>query len=81
VPLLSSIQHYLVCGMVSADRWLIALFGDGIVPCVSASDGVAVPRPGEPLPPDHIAFLPRIGHVGLAHHPEVYARIAAWCAP
>jgi hypothetical protein len=30
------------------------------------------------LPQEQIKVLPGIGHIGLAHHPDVYAEIKAW---
>ena len=79
VPLLPSIEHYLVAGTVAVTPWLTSLFGDSIVPLASATNGEVSAR--SPLPPDHVAVFPGISHFGLAHHPEVYARILAWCTP
>ena len=79
VPLLTSMQHYLVAGMISAEPWLIALFGDSIVPVPSATDGAACPRGTLSLPAEHIHLMPGVTHIGIAHHHGVYERVRAWC--
>jgi len=72
VPLLPGIRHYLVAGAISAEPWLVALFGDSIVPVASATNGIL------PLPQDHVHILPGVTHVGLAHHAGAYERMRAW---
>jgi len=77
VPLLPSIEHYLIAGTIATAPWLTALFGDAIVPLASATDGAA--RPGGPLPPSHVAIVPGVGHLELAHHAAVGEQLRAWC--
>jgi triacylglycerol lipase len=73
VPLLPGIRHYLCAATLANDAWLVALFGDAIVPLASATNGVT------PLPQDHVHVIPGMHHVGLAHDPRVYERLLAWC--
>jgi pimeloyl-ACP methyl ester carboxylesterase len=72
VPLLPQIRHYLVAAHFARDPWLIALFGDTIVPLGSATNGVT------PLPQDHVHVIPGMHHVGLAHDARVYQQLLAW---
>lgn len=79
VPLLPSIQHYLIAGCLSPEPWLALLFGDGVVPLSSATDGLCV-RPGSSsLPPSHVRIFDRLGHMELSHHPQVYEAIRQFC--
>src|SRR5262245_14235084 len=75
VPLLPEIQHYLVAGSVSRDPLVTALFGDALVPVASATDGGCTNAASRALPPSHVRFRPGVGHLALAHHPEVYEDI------
>ncbi|MBI4508088.1 MAG: alpha/beta fold hydrolase [Deltaproteobacteria bacterium] len=79
VPLLPEIEHYLVAGSLACDPRLAALFGDGLVPVPSGTDGACRDRATMALPPSHVRFLTGVGHLRLARHPEVYAQIRAWC--
>jgi triacylglycerol lipase len=79
VPLLPEIQHYLVAGTLSEDpAGLAALFGDALVPLQSATDGLVDPT-RDVLPPSHVKILGGRSHMMLAHDPEVYDVIRAWC--
>ncbi len=80
VPLLPGISHHLIVGTLGTDEKhvLSLLFGDGIVRVASAA-GRAQPAHRSPLfPQEHVAVVPGVDHIGLAHHPAVYARLAAW---
>ena len=79
VPLLPSIQHYLVAGSLSIDPRLSSLFGDSLVPLPSATDGHVRDKASIALPPSHVHILEGVPHLTLAHHPAVYAQIRAWC--
>jgi hypothetical protein len=79
VPLLAGIQHYLVAGTVSDAPLMRALFGDGIVPVTSATNGLA--PGGAALPPDHVAIIPGLGHLDIPRNAAVYDRIRGWLAP
>ena len=72
VPLLPGISHYLIAGSL-AQKPLAALFGDSVVPVSSATWHSAL------LPEQHVKLLPGLSHVALAHSPDVYERIKAWC--
>ena len=78
VPLLASIRHYLVAGSLSADARLAELFGDVMVPVPSATDG-QIGRAQFALPPSHVKIISGVAHMTLAHHPDVYTQLAAWC--
>jgi hypothetical protein len=79
VPLLESIRHYLVAGSLWGDSRFASLFGDTMVPVSSATDGLCVDAASLALPPDRVKILKGLAHVPLAHHPDVYAQIRAWC--
>lgn len=77
VPLLPEIEHYLVAGALANAPWVRALFGDAVVTVRSATAGaVAV---GATFPPGRLKIVPGLSHLALAHHPDVYAPIRAWC--
>jgi pimeloyl-ACP methyl ester carboxylesterase len=75
-PLLPSIRHHLVAGFL--DERFAERFGDALVPLASGTDG-ACADPGA-RPPAHVKILPGVAHLELAHHPQVYEHIRAWCA-
>lgn len=78
VPLLPSIQHHLLAGAVSADPAWSLLFGDSVVPVRSATNGQARNTASAAFLPQHVRVLDGINHLGLAHHPHVYAQILEW---
>lgn len=76
VPLRAHMDHYLIAGTLTKNEAHVfgKLLGDALVRVPSALDpGV---RAG--LPRDHLEVFPGVHHVGLLHHPEVYARIRGW---
>lgn len=78
-PLLPHIRHHLVAATIGDDPRLTLLFGDAIVPLRSAT-GRARPHDRSALfPQEHVRVLPRLDHLRLAHEPEVYALLRAWC--
>jgi hypothetical protein len=79
VPLLPSIQHYLVAGSLAVQPQLAALFGDALVPLASGTNGMRAERGTLALPPAHVKVLADMGHMTLAHHADVYAQIREWC--
>lgn len=79
VPLLPGIEHSLIAASLSSDRWLRDLFGDALVPIPSATDGACLDEASFALPPDHIRIFPKLNHVALAHHPEVYLAVRHFC--
>jgi hypothetical protein len=79
VPLLPHIRHHLIAGTLVDDPHLALLFGDAVVPLDSAT-GRAEPRHRSAIfPQEHVRILPAMDHLGLAHHPDVYAIIHAFC--
>jgi pimeloyl-ACP methyl ester carboxylesterase len=74
VPLLADIEHHVIAGSLFVDPRLAVLFGDSVVHIASATyAGQAL----EILPPERVHMLPGLGHLALAHHPEVYKTIKA----
>lgn len=81
VPLLASMQHYLVAGSLSTDPRLAALFGDAVVPLGSATDGGSIDAATFALPPSHVRIVHGKSHVDIAHDAAVYEHLRQWCAP
>jgi hypothetical protein len=77
VPLLPSVEHFLIAGSVAADPLLGKLFGDALVPVPSATAEGCFDA-NRPIPPTHVRTIPRVAHPKLAHHPEVYAQLCRW---
>jgi pimeloyl-ACP methyl ester carboxylesterase len=78
VPLLPHIRHHVIAATLSDDPYVSMLFGDALVPVPSAT-GRAEPRHRcAAFPQDHVRIL-KFDHLRLAHDPEVYAQIRAWC--
>jgi pimeloyl-ACP methyl ester carboxylesterase len=79
VPLAPGISHHFGVGGLGADeRHLVTrLFGDAMVPIASAGARDLVREDGVRA---DVRFFPRVGHVALAHHPDVYAWIEACCS-
>lgn len=79
VPLLPHIRHHLIAGTLFEDALTPLLFGDVLVPLPSAA-GRAEPRHRSAIfPQEHVHVLPSFDHVRLAHDPEVYAKVRAFC--
>lgn len=74
VPLLPEIEHHLIAGSLFVDPRLAFLFGDAVVHVASAT---YAGQAQEILPPERVHMLPGLGHLALAHHPEVYKTIKA----
>ncbi len=79
VPLAPGISHHFGVGGLGRHEGhvMTRLLGDAMVPVASAS------APGGLLDGGARAdarFFPGLGHVALAHHPDVYAWIEACCA-
>lgn len=75
VPLAPGVAHHFGVGGLGAreDDVVTRLLGDAIVPVSSA--GCARTR-GD----SEVRFFPRVGHLALAHHPDVAAWIEACCS-
>jgi pimeloyl-ACP methyl ester carboxylesterase len=79
VPLLPHIRHHLIAGSFAGDPRLALFFGDAVVPLASAT-GRAEPRHRSAIfPQEHVRILPAMDHLRLAHHPDVYAIVRAFC--
>lgn len=76
LPLLPSIEHHLIAGSLRGDDAVTWLLGDAIVPVTSAAWRTL--EPNAALPPERVKVLPRLNHVMLAHHDEVYAALRTW---
>jgi triacylglycerol lipase len=68
VPLLPEIAHYLIAGTLFDEARVGHVFGDALVPVSSATN-----RADALIPPERVHVLPGLGHLALAHRPEVYA--------
>jgi pimeloyl-ACP methyl ester carboxylesterase len=79
VPLLPHIRHHLIAAHLSDDPRLAMLFGDALVSVRSATGRARPHDRSAPFPQRHVKIIPALAHLGLAHHPEVYAQIRAWC--
>jgi pimeloyl-ACP methyl ester carboxylesterase len=79
VPLLPQIRHHLVAGTLMAEPHLALLFGDALVSLDSATGRAKPHHRSAVLPQSHVRVLPSCDHMRLAHHPEVYAAVRAWC--
>ncbi len=75
-PLLPAIRHHFIAGLVE-QRHIARFVGDALVPLASGTNG-AVSDP-KALLPHHVKIMPGISHMTLAHHPDVYAQLRAWC--
>lgn len=80
VPLLPSLQHYLVAGTIWEDARLANLFGDAIVPVPSGTDGACIDATTLALPPSHVRLLAGLSHVVIPHDARVYEHVKEWCA-
>lgn len=69
VPLLPSIQHYLVAGVFVPDAVAAELLGDMMVPVSSATN-----QGGE-----HVKVFPGLTHLDVPRSPLVYGQIKQWC--
>jgi triacylglycerol lipase len=79
LPLLASMQHYLIAGSVWREPALAALFGDALVPVSSATDGACASRASFALPPEHVRLLLGLGHLELPRNAAVYAALRTFC--
>jgi triacylglycerol lipase len=79
LPLLASMQHYLIAGSVWREPWLAALFGDALVPVSSATDGACALPASFALPPEHIRLLLGLGHLELPRNAAVYEALQTFC--
>lgn len=79
VPLAPGVSHHFgVGGLGAHERHVVTrLLGDAMVSVSSASG-----RGGSAAPdaPTDVRFFPRVAHLSLAHHPDVYAWLEACCA-
>ncbi len=80
VPLLPHIRHHLVAGTLVDDPHFALLFGDAIVPLTSAAGRAKPHHRSAIFPQEQVRVLPSLDHLRLAHHPDVYAAVRAWCA-
>jgi triacylglycerol lipase len=79
VPLLPEIRHHLIAATLSDDPRLALLFGDALVSVRSATGRARAADRSVLFPQSHVRILPRLDHLRLAHEPEVYAQLRAWC--
>ena len=78
VPLLASIRHHLIAGVLPKDPRLAALFGDALVPPRSAL-GHAQPHDRSPIfPQEHVQVFEGLSHTALLADEAVYQRLREW---
>jgi hypothetical protein len=78
VPLLPSIRHHLVAGVLPEDPRLAALLGDALVTPKSAL-GRADPHDKSPaFPQEHVRIFLKLSHMDLLGSPEVTEVLVAW---
>lgn len=72
-PLSKAFPHHFVAGTLHRAPVVSRLFGDGLVPVASATDG---------RPVDHadVAVVEACGHATLPRDPRVVAHLIRWCA-
>ncbi len=78
VPLDPGISHHFLVGAMGAHEAhvLTRIFGDGMVPVPSAAHRLADGERSQ----GRVKLFPGIGHVAVAHHPDVYEWIRRCCA-
>jgi pimeloyl-ACP methyl ester carboxylesterase len=79
VPLLPHIRHHLIAGTLIDDPLASVLFGDALVTLPSATGKARPQHRSAVFPEEHVRVLPSFNHLRLAHDPEVYAHLRAWC--
>jgi len=81
IPLPDHISHHAVAGTLTEnERHLVAqLIGDAMVRVPSAAGGVSGDAAAAGFGPDACRLFPGLHHMALAHHPDVYDQIEAWC--
>ncbi len=80
VPLLPSIRHHLIAGVLPKRREFAAFFGDGVVPPSSAL-GRATERDKSPIfPEEHVRMFEGMSHTQLIGRRDVYEQLRDWCA-
>jgi pimeloyl-ACP methyl ester carboxylesterase len=79
VPGLDAVPHYVVTGSLlgSAETVLAQLLGDPIVTAFSAR-GWTAGLDSAAFRPARVRILPKVNHMALARHPEVYDQMLAW---
>lgn len=75
VPLLPSIEHYLIAGTLSPDPFTASFFGDAIVPVPSSTNGASRRAEPEAFPPDHVVILPGKDHLSIAQDAQVWEAV------
>jgi pimeloyl-ACP methyl ester carboxylesterase len=80
VPLLPTADHYVIAGTLAggSDHPAARVLGDPLVTFFSAKAQTLTDWRATPFADSHVRNLPRIGHMALAHHDDVYDQILAW---
>lgn len=73
-------DHLLIAGSVTTDpeHWFTGVVGDALVTPSSAGGRDARANGSELFPKATSRVFPRVTHLALAHHPDVYDAIDAW---
>ena len=80
VPLLATADHYVIAGSLAGrtDHPAARVLGDPLVTHFSATGQTLTSWGTTLFPGTHVRTLPRVGHLALAHHDDVYDQILAW---
>jgi len=80
VPLVATADHYVIVGMLGGpvDRRAAQVLGDPLVTCFSAAGRTLSSWGATLVAETHMRTLSGIGHLGLAHHDDVYRQILTW---
>jgi triacylglycerol lipase len=73
-------DHLVIAGSVTTDpgHWLTTVIGDALVTPSSAAGRAEPPTANELFPGGALSLFPKVTHLALAHHPDIYGAIDAW---
>jgi triacylglycerol lipase len=80
VPLPDAMPHYVITGSLleDAEAMVAQLLGDPLVTALSAKGRTLTAGAAPAFPVSQVRILPKVNHVALAHHHQVYDQILAW---
>jgi len=82
IPLLRTADHYVIAGALASriDRPAARVLGDPLVTFFSATGQTLTKWGATPFAHSNVRNLPKVGHLALAHHDDVYDQMLAWWA-
>jgi pimeloyl-ACP methyl ester carboxylesterase len=80
VDLPPGVSHYVVAGTLTKDPQhpLTRFLGDSLVRMPSALGKARAVEDSIPFPQSNCRVFYGVGHIALAHHPEVFQQISSW---